>query len=218
MAAMKKAIDLIMFDLDGTLADTGRDLADAVNHTRAHFNLPALADSSVYASVGHGVEHLLRRSLPKDSSERFPEVLRVFLDRYESHLLDATVLYPDVHATLDYFRDKKKAVVSNKVHRLTVGVLRGLGVEACFDVILGGDGALEKKPHPALLNSVLTRFDIPHERAIIVGDSETDMQAGKRAGIVTCGVTYGFGDRDKLVAAEPDFIVDRLSELLNYFC
>jgi phosphoglycolate phosphatase len=214
---MKRAIDLIMFDLDGTLADTGRDLADAVNHTRAHFDLPALADSLVYANVGRGVEHLLRQSLPKESSEHFQKVMQVFLARYENHLLDATALYPDVRKTLDYFRDKKRVVVSNKVHRLTVAVLRGLGVETEFDAILGGDSALEKKPHPALLNDVLRRFDVPRDRAIIVGDGDTDMEAGKRAGIITCGVTYGLGDRDKLLAAQPDFIIDNLRELLNYF-
>jgi len=214
---MKRAVDLIMFDLDGTLADTGRDLADAVNHTRAHFNLPALADSLVHANVGRGVEHLLRQSLPKESSEHFQEVMEVFLARYERHLLDATVLYPDVRRTLNYFCDKKRVVVSNKVHRLTVSVLRGLGVETEFDLILGGDSALEKKPHPALLNDVLRRFGVPRDRALIVGDGDTDMEAGKRAGIITCGVTYGLGDRDKLLAAQPDFIIDNLSELLNYF-
>jgi len=214
---MKKAIDLIMFDLDGTLADTGRDLADAVNHTRAHFDLPALPDPLVYSHVGRGVEHLLKQSFPKQSSEHFQEVMQVFLTRYESHLLDATVLYPDVHEMLDYFRDKKKVVVSNKMHRLTVGVLRGLGVETLFDAILGGDSAMEKKPHPALLNDVLRRFDVPRDRAVIVGDGDTDMEAGKRAGIVTCGVTYGLGDREKLLAAQPDFIIDNLGELLNYF-
>jgi phosphoglycolate phosphatase len=214
---MKKAIDLIIFDLDGTLADTGRDLADAVNHTRAHFDLPALPDLLVYSNVGRGVEHLLRQSLPRESSEHFQEVMQVFLTRYESHLLDATVLYPDVHKMLDYFRDKKKVVVSNKMHRLTVGVLRGLGVETLFDAILGGDSAMEKKPHPALLNDVLRRFDVPRDRAVIVGDGDTDMEAGKRAGIVTCGVTYGLGDREKLLAAQPDFIIDNLGELLNYF-
>jgi phosphoglycolate phosphatase len=155
--------------------------------------------------------------LPKESSEHFQKVMQVFLARYENHLLDATALYPDVRKTLDYFRDKKRVVVSNKVHRLTVAVLRGLGVETEFDAILGGDSALEKKPHPALLNDVLHRFDVPRDRAIIVGDGDTDMEAGKRAGIITCGVTYGLGDRDKLLAAQPDFIIDNLRELLNYF-
>ena len=148
---MKHPIDLVMFDLDGTLADTGQDFADAVNLTRAQFDSGPLPETTVHTHVGRGVEHLLRQSFPEKSADGFQEVLRMFLARYEGHLLDATPLYPDVHETLDYFREKRKAVVSNKMHRLTVAVLRGLGVEKQFNTILGGDSAPEKKPPPALI-------------------------------------------------------------------
>src|SRR5215467_3053656 len=178
---MKKPIKLVMFDLDGTLADTGQDLADAVNHTRAHFDLEPLPEALVHGHVGRGVEHLLRHSLPEDSADHFAEVMRVFLARYDGHLLDTTILYPGVNEILDYFRDKQKVVVSNKMHRLTVAVLRGLGVENQFDAILGGDSVAEKKPHPALLNAALTRFGVPAARAVMVGDGDIDVEAGKRA-------------------------------------
>jgi phosphoglycolate phosphatase len=213
---MKKPIDLLMFDLDGTLADTGRDLADAVNFTRAHFDLPSLPDSTVLAHVGRGVEHLLKHALPEENPNRFEEVLRVFLRRYENHLLDATALYPQVGQTLEHFRGKRRAVVSNKMHRLTVAVLRGLGVESCFDMILGGDSAPQKKPDPALLQRALTGFVVPAERALMVGDGDIDIEAGKRAGVVTCGVTYGLGQKQDIIAAAPDFIIDSLSELARY--
>src|SRR5207247_6733338 len=186
---MKRPIELIMFDLDGTLADTGRDLADAVNHTRAHFDLPALPGAFVYSQVGRGVEYLLKHSLPEESSEHFLEVMRVFLDRYENHLLDATVLYPNVLETLEYFAHKKRVVVSNKVHRFTVEILRGLGIAKQFDAILGGDSVGEKKPHPALLHHVINQFNISGNKAVIVGDGDTDVEAGKRAGVLTWGVT-----------------------------
>jgi phosphoglycolate phosphatase len=215
---MKKTVDLIMFDLDGTLADTGRDLADAVNHTRAHFNLPALPDALVHSNVGRGVEYLLKHSLPEESFDRFQEVMRVFLERYENHLLDATRLYPNVLSALDYFSNKKRVVVSNKIHRFTAVILTGLGIAERFDLILGGDSVAEKKPDPALLNHVLNLFNVSPRNAVIVGDGDTDMEAGKRAGIVTCGVTYGLGNREQLLAAQPDFIIDNLGELLNYFC
>ena len=91
---MKRAINLVMFDLDGTLADTGQDLANAVNHTRAHFDLEPLPEALVHGHVGRGVEHLLRHSLPEDSAGHFAEVIDVFLARYEGHLLDKTILYP----------------------------------------------------------------------------------------------------------------------------
>ena len=215
---MKKAVDLVMLDLDGTLADTGHDLADSVNFTRAQFQLSPLPEKLVYGNVGRGVEHLLKQSLPEEAPEHFQEVMRVFLAHYETHLLDRTVLYPCVREVLNYFRAKRRAVVSNKIRRLTVAVVRGLGVAGEFDAILGGDSAPEKKPHPALLNLVLRQFQIPAASALMVGDGDTDIEAGKRAGVMTCGATYGLGDRHDLVAAKPDVLIDRLAELSDYFC
>jgi len=214
---MKRAIDLVMFDLDGTLADTGRDLANAVNYTRSYFNLEPLPESIVFAHVGRGVEYLLKHALPEEDPVRFRRVMSVFLRRYEEHLLDTTVLYPSVHTVLEYFRSKRRVVVSNKMYRLTLEVLRGLGLEREFDAILGGDSAPEKKPHPALINGVLHRFQITATDALMVGDGDTDIEAGKRAGVVTCGVTYGLGNEEDLRAAGPDFLIDDLSELPQHF-
>ncbi|HYT57695.1 MAG TPA: HAD-IA family hydrolase [Verrucomicrobiae bacterium] len=215
---MKKPVDLIMFDLDGTLADTGQDLADSVNHTRAHFNLTPLAEELVFAHVGRGVEHMLKHSLPEEYPHHFQEIMRIFLDRYEMHLLDRTVLYPGVYDALEHFRGKRRVVVSNKIRRLTVAVVRGLGVESYFDAIFGGDSAAEKKPDPALLNLVLQRFQVPAATALMVGDGDTDVEAGKRAGVLTCGVTYGLGNKADLHAAKPDVMIDNIKELSDYFC
>jgi phosphoglycolate phosphatase len=214
---MKRRVDLIMFDLDGTLANTGPDLADAVNFTRAHFHLAPLAPQTIYANVGRGVEHLVRHSLTIKGPEHFHEALRVFVVRYEAHLLDNTALYPGVRAVLDEFGGKRRVVVTNKIQRLAQAVLRGLGIEDRFDLILGGDSAAEKKPHPAILNLALQRFHIAAPSALMVGDGDTDIEAGKRAGVMTCGATYGLGDKDQLIAAEPDVLIGGFTELPNYF-
>ncbi len=206
-----------MFDLDGTLADTGHDLADAVNFTRAHFDLAPLDERLVYGHVGRGVEHLLRHALPEESPVHFYEVMRIFLERYEKHLLDRTVLYPGAIEALAHFRAKRRAVVSNKIHRLTLAVVRGLGVEKEFDMILGGDSGPEKKPHPALLDTVLQRFDVRAAGAVMVGDSDIDVEAGKRAGVITCGVTFGLGAKADLVSAGPDLLIDDLHQLAENF-
>ena len=108
--------------------------------------------------------------------------------------------------------------MSNKMHRLTLAVLCGLGVEKQFDAILGGDSAAEKKPHPALIHDVLSRFRILPAHSLIAGDGDTDIEAGRRAGVVTCGVTYGLGSREGLIAAAPDILIDDLAELSHYFC
>jgi 2-phosphoglycolate phosphatase len=215
---MKREIDLIMFDLDGTLADTGKDLASAINYVRSYLRLEPLDERVVYGNVGKGVEHLLRSSLPEAYQERFAEVMEMFLARYENHLLDTTVLYPNVQETLDYFREKKRALVSNKLHRLTVLVVRGLGIERCFDVILGGDSVPQKKPDPEPLHNVLVTFGVRPVRALMVGDGGTDIEAGKRAGVITCGVTYGLGKPEEVVAGKPDFLIDDIGQLTEYFC
>src|SRR2546426_1274544 len=215
--AMKKEIELIMFDLDGTLADTGRDLASAVNYVRCYLDLTPLDDRLVYSHVGRGVEHLLRSSLPERLGKRFNEIMDLFLERYEKHLLDATVLYPHVTETLDYFRDKRKAVVSNKLHHLTVSILTGLGIEGCFDAILGGDSVSQKKPNPEPLREMLNSFGIQPAKAVIVGDGDADIEAGKRAGVCTCGVTYGLGSKEELIEANPELILADLYQLTRYF-
>lgn len=207
-----------MFDLDGTLADTGADLANSVNFTRAHFDLAPLPAQRIYGNVGRGVEHLIRSSLPIKNSGHFRDALQVFLEHYEAHLLDKTVLYPGVHDVLNHFGDKRRVVVSNKIQRLSEAVVRGLGVGECFDLILGGDSASEKKPNPALLALVLERFQTAPSSALMVGDGDTDVEAGKRAGVMTCGVAYGLGDRSQLIAAKPDVLIETLPELSNHFC
>ena len=214
---MKRRVDLILFDLDGTLADTGADLANAVNFTRARFDLPPLAAGRIHAHVGLGVEHLLRHTLPIKNPEHFRQVAGVFTPYYEDHLLDRTVLYPGAREILEYFQDKRRVVATNKVQRFAEAVVRGLGVRECFDLILGGDSAAEKKPHPALLILALQKYRTTPADALMVGDGDTDVEAGRRAGVVTCGVSYGLGDKDRLRASNPDFLIDRLEELRTHF-
>jgi phosphoglycolate phosphatase len=214
---MKRPIDLIMFDLDGTLADTGPDLADSVNYTRSRFELVPLPQPLIYTHVGRGVEYLLRHAVAKEAPEHFSEIMRIFLEHYQQHLLDNTVLYPHVTEVLDYFGDKRNAVVTNKLHHLAVTVLRGLGIEDRFDAVLGGDSG-EKKPDPALLRLVLRQFQIIPAYALMVGDGDTDIEAGRCAGVITCGVTYGLANKSDLIAAKPDFMVDDLAQLTRDFC
>jgi 2-phosphoglycolate phosphatase len=213
---MKREVQLLMFDLDGTLADTGRDLANSVNHVRSTLGLEPLDEAVVYGRVGHGAEHLLRSSLPGEYADRFAEILNRFLKHYEEHLLDTTVLYPHVNEILDEFAGKKKVVVTNKLHYLSVAILRGLKIDAHFDAVIGGDSGWNKKPDPSCLNHILGEFKVAPEKAVIVGDGRTDIEAGKAAGIHTCGVTYGLCGKEELIAAQPDFLIDDLRELTDH--
>lgn len=214
---MKHSVELVMFDLDGTLADTGRDLANAVNYTRERFGLAPWPDAAIHSHVGLGVEHLLRQTLPEAPGERFQEIRRVFVRWYEEHLLDNTVLYPHVEEVLERYASKRRVVISNKIERLTVAVLRGLGIDKEFDVIFGAGGQLKKKPDPAMLLAALERFACPGARAVMIGDGATDVRAGKEAGVLTCGVTYGLGRKEDLLEAGAEFLVDDLMQLSDYF-
>lgn len=207
-----------MFDLDGTLAATGRDLASSVNYVRSDLGLAPLDEEAVYRHVGHGSEHLLRRSLPQEYAHRFEEILERFLKHYEEHLLDTTRLYPHVNEILGEFAGKKKVVVTNKLHYLSVAILRGLKIHAHFDAVIGGDSGWNKKPDPSCLNHLLGAFKVAPDKAVIVGDGRTDIEAGRAAGIHTCGVTYGLCGKEELVAAQPDFLIDDLSQLTEHIC
>ena len=167
--------------------------------------------------IGRGVDHLIRSFLPQKFQEKFGEARELFLHHYGDHLLDTTVLYPHVKETLEYFGRKKRAVVSNKLHHLTVAVLAGLGIETCFDAVLGGDSLPERKPDPEPLNRVLGTFGINPAMALIVGDGAADIEAGKGAGVFTCGVTYGLGDKEELLQANPDILIDNLGQLADHF-
>ncbi|MGH7766764.1 MAG: HAD family hydrolase [Candidatus Binatia bacterium] len=214
---MKREVELLMFDLDGTLAATGRDLANSVNYVRSDLDLAPLDEAVVCRRVGHGAEHLLRSSLPGEYANRFEEILSRFLQHYEEHLLDTTVLYPHVNEILDEFAGKKKVVVTNKLHYLSVAILRGLKIDTHFDAVIGGDSGWNKKPDPSCLNHLLAEFKVEPGKALIVGDGRTDIEAGRAAGIYTCGVTYGLCGKEELVAAQPDFLIDDISELSDYF-
>ena len=206
-----------MFDLDGTLADTGLDIANAVNHMRRRLDLGPLDNRAVCSQIGRGVDYLIRAVLPPELQGRFQESRRLFLAYYERHLLDNTRLYPHVVEILEEFHDKKKVVISNKLRAPTLLILEGLGIADRFDLILGGDSTPQRKPDPDPLNQALAHFAVLPDRALMIGDDECDIRAGKSAGVHTCGVTYGLGNKEALVRSQPDLLIDDISALKDHY-
>src|SRR5690242_3824352 len=128
-------MDLLIFDLDGTLIDSRLDLANAVNATRAHMGMPALENERVYSYVGNGAPVLIRRALGEQAAEaEVEEALEFFLEYYREHVLDYTELYPGVRETLDrlYAAGKRMAVLTNKPVRMSRAIVEGLGVAGHF--------------------------------------------------------------------------------------
>ena len=206
-------VDLLIFDLDGTLADTKRDIATAVNLTLKDFGLPLKELDLVYTYVGDGVRKLLERSCDGFEPGLFERALKTFRDHYMTHLVDTTRFYPGVVAVLEYFGAKKKAVVTNKPAEYTVKLIEGLKARHHFDLIIGGNSQQQLKPHPDMILSVLQQLKVPAERALMIGDSVNDIQAARQAGVRVCAVGYGLGDPALLRKAEPDFFCEHILEL-----
>ena len=206
-------IELVVFDLDGTLVDSKKDLALSVNALREQMGLEPLPLDEIASYVGHGVTVLIRRSLGQQATdEKVESGLAFFLEYYREHMLDNTRLYPGVQEALDLLRTRQLAVLTNKPVNFSREMLRRLGLDSRFLYIYGGNSFPQKKPDPVGLFKLMQDLKVSPERSIIVGDSDTDVLTGRNASVWTCGVTYGFG-APSLEAAPPDMLIDDLRGL-----
>ena len=211
-------MDLLIFDLDGTLVDSKLDLAQAVNATRSHMGMSALDNERVYSYVGNGAPVLIRRAMGAQATEpQVQEALEFFLEYYREHYLDFTTLYPGVREALDRLRDggKRMAVLTNKPVRISRAILDGLGVGGHFFQVYGGNSFDLKKPDPVGVHTLMLETGIPADRTLMIGDSGVDIQTSRNAGIASCGVTYGF-QPETLAEPAPDRLVDRMEELADW--
>ena len=210
-------MDLVIFDLDGTLVDSKLDLAHAVNATRAHMGLSPLDHELIYSYVGNGAPVLMRRAMGPDAPDaEVDRALEFFLAYYREHMLDYTVLYPGVRETLQKLDNGKRrlAVLTNKPVRISVGILDGLGVGGHFFRVYGGNSFEQKKPHPIGVETLLLESGARKERALMVGDSAVDIRTARNAGISSCGVTYGF-QPETLQTEPPDFLIERMDQIFT---
>lgn len=208
--------ELLIFDLDGTLIDSKRDLADSVNAMRVHLGEPLLPDELVYSYVGNGAAVLVQRSLPGRDEEEIERGLRFFLEYYRDHMLDATTLYPGVREGLDKLlaADVKMAVLTNKPVRFSEHLIKGLGLERHFFRIYGGNSFEEKKPHPKGIELLMEESAIGRRETIMVGDSAVDVMTARNAQVRACGVSWGF-QPETFAQAPPDFVIDDMNELVG---
>jgi phosphoglycolate phosphatase len=207
-----KEVELIVFDLDGTLVDSALDLAAAVNHTLETLGLPTLEAGVVRSFVGDGVKVLMKRALGS-SREHYDRAIGLFTARYGEHLLDHTRLYPDVLEVLDHFAGKRKVIVTNKLEGFTLKITRGLRIADRFGQIIGEDSTPFKKPDPRLLQLVMERWGANPERTVVVGDGINDILLARNAGALGCALLNGITERDKLLALCPDMTCETLSDL-----
>jgi len=210
-------MDLVIFDLDGTLIDSSRDLANSVNATRAHLHLPPLENETVYSYVGNGAPVLIRRALGPDyTDDEVQNALLYCLGYYRDHMLDHTVLYPGVRKVLDLLRDPgvRMAVLTNKPVRFSQAIIDGLGLHDHFRRVYGGNSFDQKKPHPIGIETLMTECGATRDGTLMVGDSSVDVQTARNAQVRVCGVTWGF-QPETFAECPPDFLIHHPEELVE---
>jgi len=208
-------IDAVFFDVDGTLVDARKDIANAVNYAMRKLGLSDRPEVLIVSYIGTGVRDLITRSLGPEDIGSLEDGVRIFSDYYLKHAVDKARLYPNVKEILEYFKDKRKFVLTNRYTGFADATLKGLGIRQYFEYIIGGDNENCLKPSACAVDNFLPKLNITKERSIIIGDMAIDIMTGKNTGIKTCWVTYGLGKREDVEPLKPDFIIDDLIELKN---
>jgi phosphoglycolate phosphatase len=208
------SIRALIFDLDGTLIDSQRDLILSVNAMLQEMGREQLHEDTISGYIGHGAPQLVRRALGGNPGEQECErALQFFLSHYNEHKLDNTCAYPGVPEALEHLSAYPMAVLTNKPVRVSVRILEGLGLAKYFRGVYGGNSFETKKPDPLGANTILREFAASPNEAIVIGDSEVDVQTARNAGTLAAAVNYGFGAHDR--AAYPaDIYLDRLTDLV----
>jgi phosphoglycolate phosphatase len=204
---------LLIFDLDGTLAETRQDLTTGINLMRAHYSLPPLDVEAVTGYIGDGVRLLVERSL-QGTDVDVDEALALNKKFYAEHMLEETRLYPGVAEGLTKLSGNALAVLSNKPGEPTRALLKHLGVDSLFFRMLGGGDLPRLKPAPDGIEALMAESGIAAEDTWMIGDHHTDLEVAHNAGVNSGFVTYGIGHAG-------DFTADQtwhgFHELVEFF-
>lgn len=213
MVAVSPNSKLIIFDLDGTLVDSRRDIAGAIIHTLDRIGIDAPPEEDLYPHIGRLLFDIFFELIGDGDRTRAEEATCLYREYFYEHCNIHSRLYDGVMETLERFHGRcKTAVATMKKTFMAERVADLLGLERHLDFVQGTDG-FPGKPDPEVINRLLGRFGVRPGEAWMVGDSVGDILAGRRAGVGTVAVTYGIGEREKLLAAGPDCCADRFSDL-----
>lgn len=206
-----------IFDLDGTLADTLFDLADATNYGLKKLGYPVHPYESYKKFVGNGVQKLCYRVLPDDKKDDAEKLLEFFNEYYGKHFLDKTSLYNGMRETLARLSDNGVilAVATNKPQNFARQIVKELLPESDFVKVLGGCAERPKKPDTAIINEIIS--ELPEDNHVfMIGDSNVDIQTAKNAGITSIGCEWGFRGREELENAGADFIAEKAEDIADF--
>lgn len=209
-------IQAVMFDLDGTLADTLDDLATAANHALTHVGRPTYPTDRYRTLVGRGLDRLMQDALGPSHQDLFAPAREAFLAYYTLHRYDRTAPYPGIADLLDRLvqADLRLAVMSNKPDEATRDMVEKVFGRWSFDAARGHVAGYPVKPDPTAPLEIAEQLQIPARDWAYVGDTDVDMFTGKAAGFFTVGVTWGFRDEAELQGAGADAIIHQPAQLL----
>lgn len=214
---------LVLFDLDGTLVDSVPSLALAMDAMLRQLGREPAGEERARQWVGNGAPMLVARALSGDREvdpaldpELKQQALELFLQAYADCAHEQAQLYPGVEKCLHEMQQRglTLALVTNKPARFIEPLLQTLGLQGHFELLLGGDSLSTKKPDPQPLHHCIDQLGSRPEATLMVGDSATDVQAARNAGVAVAAVSYGYSYPLPVSAAEPDWLVDCLTELL----
>ncbi len=211
------SVDLMIFDLDGTLINSGLDIANSVNYSLNELRMDTLDTETIIGYVGDGVHTLLEKSLGRQNGQLVNRAVEIFSAHYSEHMLDTTELYPGVRDVLERFSDKKKIIITNKRQKFTDKIIRALEIYHYFDEIIGADKTPFRKPEARLLLPVLERYKPYSDKTVVIGDGINDILLSKNCKVMCCAFLNGLSQRRDLEALEPDLTYEVPEELIKIF-
>lgn len=211
------SIDLMVFDLDGTLINSGLDIANSVNHCLKSLDMDTLDTARIISYVGDGVQTLIERALGPENRHLAGRALEIFSSHYAGHMLDTTEPYPGIRDVLEGFGGKKKIVVTNKRQAFTDSIVQALGIAHYFEEIIGADRTPFRKPDERLLLPLLEKYRPHSDKTVVIGDGVNDVLLAKNCHVASCAFLNGLTDRKNLMALEPDLTYEDPRELLKMF-
>ncbi|CAN5132663.1 phosphoglycolate phosphatase [soil metagenome] len=208
------SIRAVMFDFDGTLADSFGAITASTNHVRGRFDLPPLTEAEVKHFVGFGLNNLLDRLVPGVDPAK---AMALYRDHHPTVMLTETRLFPGVRVTLTALQARGigMAVCSNKSVHFTKQLVEGMGLSPFFAAVLGPEDVSAPKPDPAMLLEGAKRLKVSTEVCAYVGDMIVDVETAKAAGIPVWIVPFGVLDRDGMAGAKPDRMLTTFEEILT---
>lgn len=214
---------LLIFDLDGTIVNTIKDLTVSANYAMELQNFPPHTEEETKQFVGNGIAKLLERALPADkrNTATLQKSLELFTTHYDNHCTDYSVPYKGITETLIEFQNRGilLAVASNKYQKATSKIIAELFPNIQFVQIQGSKEGVAKKPNPSIVYNILQQIEYKEDKdnILYIGDSVTDIQTARNARVKSVSVSWGFRSRAELVEQRPDYIIDSPEQLLNLF-